>query len=324
MDFWKAQRKARRKTNLYLAVFIVLTLIVAGLVEYSMRWMAPHAYHPDIPTIGFMFLGVTFAVAGFQYWMYSKNGGSYVAESVGARKVDPYTSDPHLRQLMNIVEEMALAAHLPMPAVYVMESHQINAFAAGLSPDKAAIAITYGTLEKLNRDEIQGVIAHEFGHIYNGDMKISLQLAAMVMGFYFILYFGLRALQISRFRGGGRSAGGGRGGNIIVLTAMLMIVAGIFTWFFGSILKSMVSRQREYLADACSVQFTRNPSGIANALRKIGKDHDRDMPPSGMAYSHMYLDDKTFMSGLFATHPPLKKRIEAIESREYIPPEWEI
>lgn len=316
MNFWAAQKRARKKTNIYLAVFIVITVGVAFLLEIVMRNTSPQTYG-QFPYVGLLFLGITFSVAAFQYQMFCSKGGRYVAESVGARLVDPMTTDPKERQLLNIIEEIALSSSLPVPPVYLMEAHQINAFAAGLTSDNAAIAITVGALEKLNRDEIQGVIAHEFGHIYNGDMKISMRLAAMVMGFFFVLYLAMRMFQFASF-----SRRSQKGGNPVLLIALLLLGAGIFTWFAGSVLKAMVSREREYLADACAVQFTRNPNGIANALKKIGEDQTQDMPKQGMAYSHMYLDNHLGFSALFATHPPLKKRIDAILGKSYMPKEW--
>lgn len=319
MDFWAAQQRARKKTKLYLAAFILITLGVAFLLEVVMRDASP-GYAQSFPIAGPLFLIITFCVAGFQYMMYSSQGGSYVAESVGAYRIDPQTANPIERKLLNIVEEIAISSSLPVPPLYIIPSKQINAFAAGLTPNKAAIAITEGALMKLNRDEVQGVIAHEFGHIYNGDMAISLRLAAMVMGFFFVLYFAMRMFQLASLTGRGRD--NQRGGAPIFLIALLLMGAGIFTWFAGSVLKAMISREREYLADACSVQFTRNPEGIANALKKIALDQTHDMPKEGMAYSHMYLDDRSAFSSLFATHPPLKKRIEAILGKTYMPDEW--
>jgi heat shock protein HtpX len=246
-------------------------------------------------------------------------GGGSVAESLGARKVSQDTRNIKEIQLRNIVQEIALAASLPVPPIYILEAKQINAFAAGLTPDNAAITVTEGTLNALNRDELQGVVAHEFGHIYNGDMKISMRLAAMVMGFFFILYIGLRLLQFAP-----RNRDSDKRGSPIIVAALLFTVAGAFTWLFGSILKSAVSREREYLADACAVQFTRNPEGILNALKKIARSEVSDMPSEGSVYSHLYFEDRTDFSWLFRTHPPLKKRIEAIQGRKYIPEEWDI
>lgn len=320
MNFWEAQRKARSWTALYLTVFILLTLIVATIAEISLRILAPENYAPPLPYFGAIFLIITFAVAGFEYSMYQTYGGSYVAKAVGARLVNPNSRDFREKQLLNIIEEMSVAASIPMPPVYIIDdAREINAFAAGLTPQNAAVTVTRGTLERLNRDELQGVIAHELGHIHNADMKISMRLAAMVMGFFFVLYIGLRILQFTP-----RSRDEKKGGNPIVLAAIILIVAGILTWFFGSILKAMVSREREYLADASAVQFTRNPQGIANALRKIADEEVHDMPKNGMAYSHLYFDDHSAFSALFATHPSIEKRIEAIEDRKYIPNEWNI
>ncbi len=318
MDFWAAQKRARSKTKIYLLAFIVITLGMAVIIELIMRNAYPK-YQESFPVAGLLFLGITFCAAGIQYSMYRSLGGSYVAESAGARRVDSNTTNPLERQLLNIVEEIAIASSLPVPSVYIIPANQINAFAAGLKPDQSAIAITEGALKKLNRDELQGVIAHEFGHIYNGDMTISLRLAAMIMGFFFVLYFALRIFQFASLT---RSRDNQKGGSPIILIALLLMAAGMITWFAGSILKAMVSREREYLADACSVQFTRSPDGIANALRKIAVDETSDMPKQGMAYSHMYLDNHSGFSALFATHPPLKKRIEAILGKKYMPDEW--
>ncbi len=323
MDFWKAQKRAQGRTKIYLTIFVLLTLSMAFLIEVLMREFAGHSYPSEFPLVGLIFLGITFGVASFQYSMFKSFGGSYVAQSVGARRVDPQTRDPRERQLLNIVQEIAVASSLPVPPVFIIPAHQINAFAAGLKPDNAAVAISYGALEKLNRDEIQGVIAHEFGHIYNGDMKISMRLAAMVMGFMFVLYMAFRTLQFAGYAGGGRRRSDEqKGGNPILVAALLLMGAGAITWLAGSILKASVSREREYLADACAVQFTRNPYGIANALKKIGSDKADDMPKEGMSISHMYFSNRLGLSSLFATHPPLDKRIQAILGKTYMPKEW--
>lgn len=324
INFWEAQRKARGRTWLYLSIFVLLTFAIAVLIEYVVRLLAYEQYIQPMPYLGFIFLGITFLVAGFYYLLYKGSGGSFVAESLGGRRVTSASAaNQQELQLLNIVEEMAVASGQPVPPVYIIESQEINAFAAGMRPDNAAITVTRGALHLLNRDELQGVIAHEFGHIYNADMKISMRLAAMVMGFMIVLYLGVRLLQGSVFFGGGRRRNGnGNGGNALAVAALVFLIAGAITWFAGALLRCMVSRQREYLADACAVQFTRNPSGIANALRKIANHQEvHDMPASGMAYSHLYFDNRSFWSSLFATHPPLKKRIAALEGRTYIPDE---
>ncbi|MBA2727144.1 MAG: M48 family metallopeptidase [Parachlamydiaceae bacterium] len=320
MNFWEAQKRARSRTSLYVFLFIMLTAATALMSEIAMRKFAGESYEPQFPFLGIAFAGITFAVAGFQYLQYRTFGGSYVAESVGAHRVDSRTTNPKNRQLLNIVEEIATASSLPIPPVYILETPQINAFAAGLTIHDAAVTVTRGCLDLLNRDELQGVVAHEFGHIYNGDMKISLRLAAMVMGFFFVFYIAMRLLQFSPRNDDNR--GGRGGGNPVLIAALILFIAGTFTWLFGSILKASVSREREYLADACAVQFTRNPDGIANALIKIGKSDTNSMPKEGMAFSHLYIDDRAGLSALFSTHPPLKKRIEAIKGQTYMPEEW--
>lgn len=319
MNFWEAQRRAQSRTKIYLFVFVLITLGVAVGAELIMRNVAGPDYEQGLPLVGVGFLMITFGSALYHYSCYATYGGSYVAESVGAYQVTADTTDHKERQLLNIVEEVALAASLPVPPVYVLEAEQINAFAAGLTKDKAAITVTLGAMHQLSRDELQGVIAHEFGHIYNGDMRISLNLAAMLMGFFVVLYLAFRLLTMA---GTSRRSDNQKGGNPVMLAALVLMAAGAITWFFGSLLRAMVSREREYLADACAVQFTRNPAGISGALRKIAGAHPEDMPKEGMAYSHMYFDHPSFWGGLWATHPPISKRIAAIEGRTYIPEEW--
>lgn len=327
-NFWEAQKRARSKTTLYVIVFLAMTLIVSCGVEFVLRALeAKEESYQQIsvaetqdtfPVYGALFAGITLAVAGFQYMMYASQGGSYVAESMGCMLVDPKRADFKQQQLLNIVQEIAIASGQPVPKVYLIPAKEINAFAAGLTPDKAAIAVSVGALELLNREELQGVVAHEFGHIYNGDMKICLRLAAMVMAYSFILYIGLRVLQFSSYR----SRSSEKNGNAQMLIALVFTVGGALMWFFGSVIKACVSREREYLADACAVQFTRSTDGIANALKKIARSQYGDMPATGSAYSHLYIQDRTALSSLFATHPPLEKRIAAILGKEYLPEEW--
>ncbi|MBA2369465.1 MAG: M48 family metallopeptidase [Candidatus Protochlamydia sp.] len=319
MNFWEAQRQAKTKTVLYLCIFVLLALLTSFLAEMAMRVFAGENYQGDFPYVGLSLVGIILAVAGFNYMNYLQSGGSYVAESLGARLVNPDTRNPKERQLLNVVEEIALATSLPIPPVYILEAREMNAFAAGTAADNAAITVTRGLLEFLKRDELQGVLAHEFGHIYNRDMLIGMRVAAMIMGFFIVSYIGIRMLQgasyVSR-----RDDEDRKGGNPLLLMALIFIVAGAVMWFFGSILQAMVSRQREYLADASSVQFTRNPSGIANALRKIEQSTVSDMPKSGQPFAHLYFNEHASLwQRLFATHPPLEKRIAAIEGAEYNP-----
>jgi heat shock protein HtpX len=325
-NFWEAQRRARSKTTLYVVIFLALTALVAWGIEVFVQAFSVPCEPGDpycstdeshIPLYGPLFALITIGMATFQYLTYASQGGSSVAESMGCKLVNPGTTNFKEQQLLNIVQEMAIASGKPVPKVYLIPANEINAFAAGLTPDKAAVAVSVGALNQLSREELQGVVAHEFGHIYNGDMKISLRLAAMVMAYSFILYLGLRVLQYSSYR-----RGNDRNGNGQLIVAVAFTIGGALMWFFGSVLKACVSREREYLADACAVQFTRSPDGIAGALRKIAKPQTRDMPATGSSYSHMYIEDTTAFSSIFATHPPIEDRIAAIEGMTYLPDEW--
>lgn len=313
MNFWEAQKKARARTTYYVFVFFILTFAIALLIEYAVRLLAAEGYTQPMPFLGLIFLGITFAVAGFYYLSYKSGGGRFVAETLGGRAVSTASQDLREQQLLNVVAEMAVASRLPIPEVFILDAKEINAFAAGTRPDNAVIAVTRGALQKLNRDELQGVIAHEFSHIYNADMLLNMRLAAMVMGFVFMLYIGIRLLEGSFLFGRKRE----EGNSPIAIAALIFLVAGAITWFAGALLRSMVSRQREYLADASAVQYTRNPLGIANALRKIEADRAvQDMPRRGMAYSHLYFNNQSFWSRLFSTHPPVEKRIAAILGKD--------
>lgn len=318
MNFWEEQRHAKARTFYYLVMFVMLTCIAAALCEWVMRTFATEQYgNPPVPYVALLFLTITFLTAGFNYLRYLAMGGRAVAESVGAVEVDPATTDFKEKQLLNIVQEIALATSLPVPPVYILKAKEINAFAAGTSPDNAAITVTTGCLQLLNRDELQGVLAHEFGHIYNKDMLIGMRVAAMIMGFFIVMYLGLKIFQWTAFS---RSDDNKKGINPIFIAAIAFVIIGSLTWFFGSILQAMVSRQREYLADACSVQFTRNPEGIANALRKIENANVQDMPLSGKPFAHLYFNERqSFWDKLFATHPPIEERINRIMQGDISP-----
>lgn len=318
MNFWEAQRRARSRTFLYVSLFLFFTLFIAAATEFILRNLSESNYNPTIPWVGLIFIAITFSVAGYEYCSFQLEGGKYLAEFLGAELVDKRTTNPKKIELLNIVSEMAIAASLPVPPVYILDVEDINAFAAGLGEKNSIITVTKGCLNILSRDELQGVIAHEMGHIYNQDVKISIRLASMVMGFYIVFVMALRLLQLSP-----RNDSEDKKSPNVYLIALVLMAAGLVTYFFGSILKATVSREREFLADACAVQFTRNPSGIANALRKIASSKIKnDMPKEGMAFSHIYFNDSHPFFSLFATHPPIEKRIQMIEGLDYLPDEW--
>lgn len=350
MDFFEAQDRARRRTKWLVLLFAlaVLGTIAAGYAsgiailqatgrsralesdywryQQTARWPENGFVHPwwDPKLLAGVTVG-TVAVVGLASlfkWFTMRNGGPAIAEMVGGRAIDPKTADLRERKLLNVVEEMAIASGIPVPAVYVLDDEPgINAFAAGLTTADAAVAVTRGTLDRLTRDELQGVIGHEFSHILNGDMRLNVRITAIVFGILVIGLIGrgiLRGLMRGRFRGGG---GKNKGGGIALVAAigLALFVVGYVGYFFGRLIQAAVSRQREFLADASAVQFTRNPSGIGGALRKIGgyalggtivNNHAGELGHFFFAQAF-----RSGLTGLWSTHPALDERIRAVEPR---------
>jgi Zn-dependent protease with chaperone function len=263
-----------------------------------------------------LFLGVTVGVLAviFIGSAYKTNelagGGGSVATLMGGRLVNSNTTDPDERKLLNVVEEMAIASGVPVPQVYVLdEERAINAFAAGHTTSDAAIGVTRGCIQMLSRDQLQGVIGHEFSHILNGDMRLNLRLIGIIFGLLCIATIG-RVLLSARSRSS-------RDNNALPLIGLALVLLGAIGVFFGRLIQAAVSRQREFLADASSVQFTRNPGGLSGALQKIGQygygsrlesEHAPDM-------CHMFFGNgvgEPFF-GLLATHPPIPDRVRAID-----------
>lgn len=336
MDFFGAQENARRKTWRLGALFAaaVLSLVLLTNVLVAVVYASATGYaQPDRTGLGAMlaalpieyWLWITFGVLGMvalaSLYKYAqvRGGGRAVAESLGGRLLSQTTTDLKERRLLNVVEEMAIASGIPVPPVYVIEEPSINAFAAGFSPQDAVIGVNRGTLEYLDRDELQGVVGHEFSHILNGDTRINLRLIAVLHGILFIGLVG-RGLLHGVGRGAARRRTSGASGGAPVLALGLgLLVIGYAGTFFGNVIKAAVSRQREFLADAASVQFTRNPRGIAGALRKIGglgAGSAMTTAAAGEA-SHMFFGQvgRVFMNGLLSTHPPLERRIKAVDPR---------
>lgn len=350
MDFFSAQDAARGRTTRLVVLFllallglIVLTnLLVMAFMGYldvqmdGLNAVLPSGEYGHSTGGGvalffeqfrwerFLLVGagvVLVVTAGSLYKIVSlRGGGRVVAESLGGRRVSQDSDDPLQRKVLNVVEEMAIASGTPVPPVYVLEREPgINAFAAGFSPADAVIGVTRGCIEQLSRDQLQGVIAHEFSHILNGDMRLNLHLTGVLHGILLIGligYFVLRsAFSTGSRRGGSRSSGGIP---LLALGAGLAVIGYIGT-FFGNLIKASVSRQREFLADASAVQFTRNPAGIAGALKRIGgfAAGSRLESPLAPQMSHAYFSAgvETLFSALFATHPPLAERIRRIEPR---------
>jgi heat shock protein HtpX len=219
--------------------------------------------------------------------------------------------------LFNVVEEMAIAAGIPMPKVYIIDDSAPNAFATGRDPEHASVAVTSGLLEKLDRDELQGVIAHEMSHVGNFDIRYAMLVGVLVGTTVLISDFFLRGLWFGGGRGGGRGGGGGYAQLIMLVVAILL---AILAPIFARLLQLSISRQREYLADASAVRLTRNPKGLADALQKISGDREV-LEAANRATAHLYIVNpvKSFekrAKGLFSTHPPIGERIEILRSME--------
>lgn len=317
MDFFGAQDAARSRSRklvlLFGAAVLAIIATVYAVVHVALGPGLGGAIDPGLLLI--VALGTSLVVmAGSAFrTLQMRQGGAKVAEMLGGRQVKPNTTDEAERRLVNVVEEMAIAAGTPVPAIFVLDQEDgINAFAAGYTLDDAAIAVTRGTLVQLNRDELQGVIAHEFSHVLNGDMRINIRLIGLLFGILLLAVVG-RTLLYSGSRGG-RSRRDNQGGQI-ALVGLALIVVGYIGVFFGKLIQAAVSRQREYLADAAAVQFTRNPDGIAGALKKIGAAGSRIHNPHAQEASHLFFATglKSSMVGLLATHPRLPERIRRID-----------
>ena len=340
MDFFQHQDEARKSSNRLVVLFALAVIGIVLSVHFSISalffWGQASASGSD-PNYSFnwfdldrlvFFAGSTLLVillgSLYKTWRLS-DGGHSIAQLLGGRPLAPNTTDTHERRMLNVVEEMAIASGVPVPTVYLMDGEEsINAFAAGFTPQDAVIGVTRGTLELLNRDELQGVIAHEFSHIFNGDMRLNLRLMGVLHGILVIALIGYFILRTSMFRGSSRGRNGGAAA--LPLIGLVLVVLGYVGVFFGRMIKSAVSRQREYLADASAVQFTRNPDGIGGALKKIGglAEGSLIMSPNAEQASHFFFSDGKYgkvraaLSGVshfafLSTHPPIKDRIRRID-----------
>src|SRR6188768_2644127 len=315
MDFFARQEAARRTTRWLLVAFLISVVLVVLAID-AVVVLLYGAAEPDASPAAAV-LGTSVVVlaiicgASLFKTLSLRAGGSVVARSLGGTRVERSTRDPALRRLRNVVEEMAIASGVTMPEVYVLENEDgINAFAAGNSPADAAIAVTRGAATLLKRDELQGVVAHEFSHILNGDMRLNLRLLGWTFGLLAIAIVARIVLQSSPSTGGrGRKDGAGA----LMLAALAIMILGYIGVFFGRLLQAAVSRHRERLADASAVQFTRDPSGLSGALLKIAgvSAGSKLVAPEAEQVAHML-----FASGLsrvFATHPSLEERLKALD-----------
>ena len=335
MDFFERQDHARRQTvklmvlfGLSVAVIIVAVYVVALLITQGGG--NAHGRHAAAP-LNFWDPGLLMAVAlgtivvislGSLYKVSElASGGEVVAQMMGGRLVDPQTTDLAERRLLNVVEEMSLASGVPVPPVYVMDNEpSINAFAAGFRPNDAVVTVSRGCLQYLTREELQGVLGHEFSHVLNGDMRLNLRLIGLVYGILVLSIIGYFVMRSAGWAGSSsRNSDDRRGDNraAIFFIGLALYILGYLGVLLGNIIKAAISRQREFLADASSVQFTRNPSGLAGALKKIGglAEGSRINDPHAHEVSHMFFGDAFAGSifNLFATHPPLEERIRLLD-----------
>lgn len=324
--FFERQTTAKRNTTLLVFLFALAVTLIA-LAVCVIGYLVTRSDTTSLPfhqwllsTHGLMTAAAVILLivgASGLRWLDLAGGGERVARMVNARLLDPSSQDTDERRLRNIVEEMAIASGVPVPQLYVMDNETaINAFVAGYSPNEAVMVVTHGTLTQLTRDELQGVVGHEFSHILNGDMRINVRLIALLAGILAIGQIGFFLLHSSSHRHGFRSSGRNDGRAVLLVIGLGLAGIGYLGVFCGRLIQAAVSRERERLADASSVQFTRNPEGIGGALYKIGlssgylehTSHASDM-------NHMCFGESTKMafSRLLGSHPPIDERIEAIQ-----------
>ncbi|MEP5764696.1 MAG: M48 family metallopeptidase [Halieaceae bacterium] len=339
MDFYSAQDDARRSTRWLVLWFVLAVLVLIGISNVLIAMLLYGLGASSLPladaetinrffaafnweTFGLVCLGVLstiFLVILFK-WAQLSAGGKAVAERLGGERILPHTEDADQRRCLNVVEEMALAAGMPVPPVYLLAGERgINAFAAGISPADAVIGITQGSISHFNREQLQGVIAHEFSHILNGDMRLNIRLAAMLKGITFIGDVGEVLVRGGSRQGRSYKRSGKMPAQALAIGLALWVI-GWLGGLFAGFIKAAVSRQREHLADASAVQFTRNPQGVADALKVIGGY------PAGTSIvearanelSHIFFGQIAgHLWQVFSTHPPLPERIRRIQ------PDWD-
>lgn len=328
MSFYQSQDNARRKTGLLIFYFVAAVVLIVAAVNVSIyllfafssemkmsfgQWLQ----HP----IAWGAAGITLAaiiVGSLIRLTQLSKGGVSVAVMAGGTPLDSATQDPREKVLINVVEEMSIASGTTVPRIFVMRDEPgINAFVAGTDSRNTVLAVTHGCLEKLTRDELQGVIGHEFSHILNGDMKLNVHLIGILAGILFIGQIGEFLLRgQSRRRYYGRRSS--KEGNQLIPLGLALMLIGYVGLFFGRLIKAAISRQREFLADASSVQFTRNPEGIASALYAIQHYSGNSLLMNAHAedMNHMCFGEtvKMHLSGMLATHPPIEDRIRTIDN----------
>ncbi len=326
MDFFAHQNRYRRRSAWLLLLFglavlgavVVVDIVVAMLYRVVAFWLeAQQASLRGSTLVRFSVLQLVLIAAASCYRLLTlREGGSVVALGLGATPVPAGTDNPTWRRLRNVVEEIAIASGTPVFNVFVMEGEPgINAFAAGYTASDAAICVTQGGLDKLTRDELQGVIAHEFSHVVHGDMRLNLRLVGLLYGILGVGVMGHVMLQAAADAASAR----GRGADnsvpaLMFMAGLVMVIYGSAGSFFGRLVQAAVARTRESLADASAVQYTRQTAGIAGALKKIGalREGARLRTPGRGEVAHMLFGAAGRRGGWFATHPSLHQRLRAL------------
>jgi Zn-dependent protease with chaperone function len=317
MDFFESQERAKRNTSRLVAMFAAALLATMASVHVLLTVLFAKGNFADVRMLGISLGSVLVVVVIGMAVKFAQmsHGGRAVAEAMGGVQVDPGSSDPAERRILNVVEEMAIASGVRVPPVFLIDEPSINAFAAGNGQDDAVIGVTRGCIEQLSRDELQGVMAHEFSHIFHRDTRLNMQLVAWLGGIFAISLVGRIIMRSALSAGSSREKNDGKMVALALGGAVFLI--GIVGYFFGRIIQSAVSRQREYLADASAVQYTRNPDGIAGALEKIAHGAgSRVAAPAAAEFSHFFFANG--MSSLFSTHPPIEERIARIRGARMV------
>ena len=322
MDFFAQQARVRGSSRRMVWLFMLAVVAIVATVD-AVVWIVmgrhglTHTGWASRRLLPLTTVGILLVIGGCAMYriMSLSNGGKTVAEGMGGVPVPPDTSDPQLRLLRNVIEEVAIASGTPVPDIYLMEDEPgINAFAAGYSVSDAAICVTQGCLDNLTRDELQGVIAHEFSHVLNGDMRLNIRLIGLLFGIMALAVIGRQLLNFGGIRFSRRSSNDGW----VWMIGLALLGVGYIGYFFGRLIQASVARSRESLADASAVQFTRQTQGIAGALKKIAAlgDGSRLQAANRHEVAHMLFGDSDapgFLDGLYATHPPLMKRIRSLD-----------
>ncbi|HON08445.1 MAG TPA: M48 family metallopeptidase, partial [Verrucomicrobiota bacterium] len=311
MNFFQQQEKSRRKTKFLIIYFLcgvigtIFTIYIAVMFLLFNSKFQKNFWDSDVfigvSTVTFLII----AVGSIAKLVELSHGGGAVARTLGGVQVPPNPTEFDLKRLINVVNEMSIASGVPVPEIYLLNEDGINAFAAGNSPKDAAIGITQGAIKYLNRDELQGVVAHEFSHILNGDMRLNMKLIATISG---ILTISTVGYYIIRAKTSDKNSGQ------IKIIGLALLIIGFCGALFARIIQASISRQREFLADASAVQFTRNPDGIAGALKKIANLKSLVTSPATNEAAHLFFSSPIsgLLNSLFATHPPIEERIKAI------------